>query len=70
MKWCLGVAGAVVGLLAGAGLLGVLFVAAPSRPGLFELIILLGVVGMLAVGGAVGGFFVGLLIEQGSGKRQ
>ena len=70
MKWWLGVAGAVVGLLAGVGFLAVLFTVAPSGPGLFELMILLTVVGMLAVGGAVAWFFLGLLIEHGSHKRQ
>jgi len=62
--------GAGLGLLAGAGVLGVMFTVTPSAPGTFELMILLGFVGVLAVGGSVVGFFVGLLIDLNSHKRQ
>ncbi len=70
MRWWLAVVGTVLGLLSGASLLVIMFVAAPSRPGPFELMILLAITGMLIVAGAVSGFVVGWLIDVGSRKRQ
>ncbi len=70
MKWRLAAVGMVLGVLSGASLLVIMFVATPSMPGHFEMMVLLAIAGMLILSGAVSGFVVGWLIDLGSRKRQ